>query len=107
VTYNFKKISDLVTFDWDNAYQRVFGQEFGMDYFEGPRDVELEYIVNKFDQHREVKPPVISKNTFLMDYKDAPEILSYVLKTEEERLMMILQYDIYRRFTTADQRKTL
>jgi hypothetical protein len=42
-----------------------------------------------------------------MDYKDAPDILAFVLKTEEERIMMILQYDIYHRFTTAEERKSL
>jgi hypothetical protein len=34
----------LVSFDWDTAYHRAFGEDFGIDYFEGPvKKAKLEF----------------------------------------------------------------
>lgn len=42
ITYNFHKLQNFVAIDWDNAYHRAFGQDFGFDYFDGPKQLTLE-----------------------------------------------------------------
>lgn len=73
IAYSFKKISNIVSFDWDNAYHRAFASDFAIDFFEGPRDPKMHLLDNIYDLQNEVKPIPVSTNTFLMEYDKVEE----------------------------------
>jgi len=87
VAESFKKVSDLVSFDWDTAYHRAFGEDFRIDYFEGPQS-RLEFA-KMSDKSADPGPIAVSKNTYLMEYETANETLAALRKIEEKRAYVI------------------
>lgn len=88
----------MVSFDWDTAYHRAFGEDFGIDFFEGPiRTPKLEFAKPSDKSAGQLRAP---KNTYLLDYGTNNLHLEALRKIEEKRAHAITQYDIFIHNTT-------
>jgi hypothetical protein len=78
--YSFKRLQNLLGFDWDVAYMQAFSHDLGLATDSVPQP---DYLPNKFDKDSEIKPRPTENLAFLMDYD--PETEKELEKLEDER----------------------